>query len=190
MPSSRKAALGRDGVTEENWILLTAQEVVESNILFAKMRRERLEGTGGGTTSGAAASGDKEKEKEKIAPATGTPQPHPAAEASRAGTPATTKAQPPPPPPPAPVPTLAPVISIEGLSQSALRALRMSARRPAEGSAAIGATGTIAPTRKTKVPKASSAGERPKGVYEPHTGLMHCTCLVSPIFALWLIVSD
>ncbi|KIO28279.1 hypothetical protein M407DRAFT_49791, partial [Tulasnella calospora MUT 4182] len=42
MPSSRKAALGRDDVTEVNWMSMMASAVTEANEQFAKMRRERI----------------------------------------------------------------------------------------------------------------------------------------------------
>lgn len=177
MPSSRKAALGRDGVTEENWLLLMAQQVVESNALFSKMRRERLEGTGGGTTSAAAAAAaatttSAEKAAGTVPPPgqnqAGTPLAPPAPGTPRPGTPAITKAPSGSVAQPVSSLPLAPVISTEGLSQSALRALRISAKRPADGS-----SGTIVP-RKTKATKVAAADERVKGVYEAHTGLVHC----------------
>lgn len=160
MPSSRKAALSRDGVTEENWMHLMSQEVVEANELFAKMRKERLEQfTGGSLPAGTTAAAP---------PATGTPAPavplslraSAALGTPRGGTPVQgrqpTPIAPPPPPPPEP-------ISTEGLSQAALRALNISSRRQGEAAAAKR-------QKKVQVPMDS----RPKGVYEPHTGMMHC----------------
>jgi len=173
MPSSRKAALGRDGVTEQNWITLMAQEVVESNALFARMRKERLDGTWGTTSSAEKAAAAATAPATTGTPGAATPQVAPGT--PRAGTPSFIRGAPgrtatPLPQPVAPAPAqpvsapMVPVISTEGLSQSALRALRITAtKRPGE----------VPVPRKEKVAKVSLSDQRVKGVYEPHTGLTH-----------------
>ena len=110
MPSSRKAILNRDGVTEENWMLLMAQEVVEANQEFTKMRRERLEQVrGSGGPSQTIVRTD-------------------SVEPSRSGTPIVQPQGPEQPVAPPAEPT---DLSTEGLSAAALRALNMGARRTA-----------------------------------------------------------
>lgn len=171
MPSSRKAALSRDDVTEVNWLTMMATAVVEANEQFAKIRKERLEQAGTGSASTAAPAGA----PAPPAPADGVPasavpsnllRAQSTVTGSRGGTPAQgrqpspnvaalTAAPSPAPPPPEPEP-----ISTEGLSQAALRALKLDARRKA---------GPKKP-KKAQVP----LDDRPKGVYEPHTGLTHC----------------
>ena len=67
----RKSLLNRDGLNEENWMLIAAQRTAEASAEWAKQRRRALVpyggifgGGGGGAAAAAAASGKDEEEEE------------------------------------------------------------------------------------------------------------------------------
>ncbi|KAG8963558.1 hypothetical protein FRC03_002858 [Tulasnella sp. 419] len=160
MSSSRKAALSRDGVTEENWMALASTGVHEANEEYAKMRKQRL--YPGGATDATAGT--------NVASVTsGKPQPSTTsllATLPRGSTPQIKQSERSTPAPPTENPPIEEKpISIEGLSLAALRALNL--KRP--GFTINGSPIKKKPKQMVKV----EVDQRVKSVYEPHTGLTH-----------------
>ena len=154
MPSSRRAALSRDGVTEINWMAIAAASAIEANQQYTKLRKERVENSRGGTAgsaSGTLVGGG--------TPAIQALEPFLKGSAVSEVIPPTNVAkeqfisQ--------SVDTV-PILT-SGLSQAALRALNI--KRPG-----FDENGSPVKRKRVKLEMDNTT----KGVYEPHTGLTIC----------------
>jgi len=144
----RKSLLGRDGVSEENWMWMVAGRVADAGTEWAKWRKEGLRAVGALGADGEVGGGGVEKKGRERA----------------------------------------------GEKERAMEKQRVTEREmeeeeeeEEEGGSGAGAgtkrEGDVVERDGKKQRVGFEVNELPLGVYEPHSGTVHCQCLpCSPLF--------